>query len=81
MANSSAWWPRITQADYQFQSPYNTYVNYGLPPAPIANPGLAAIRAALYPTASAYLYFRARCDGSNYHVFATTYEEHLNNGC
>jgi UPF0755 protein len=76
-----SWWPQITQADYQAPSPYNTYLNFGLPPGPIANPGINAIRAALYPAESAYLYFRARCDGSGYHTFATTYEEHLNNGC
>lgn len=76
------WWPQITPADYQnVISPYNTYRNTGLPPGPIASPGLSAIRAAIYPAESSYYYFRARCDGSQYHIFATTYEEHLNNGC
>lgn len=76
------WWPNISPADYTgVQSPYNTYLNFGLPPNPIANPNLSAIRAAIYPAESSYIYFRARCDGSNYHRFATTYDEHLANGC
>lgn len=76
------WWPNITQADYRnVISPYNTYLNDGLPPGPIAMPAMAAIRAAVYPAESSYFYFRAACDGSNYHVFATTYQEHLDNGC
>lgn len=76
------WWPQITRADYtDVLSPYNTYLNTGLPPGPIASPGISAIRAAVYPAVSNYLYFRARCDGSNYHDFAVTYEEHLANGC
>lgn len=76
------WWPQITQDDYRgVISPYNTYLNLGLPPGPISNPGLSAIRAALNPASSEYLYFRARCDGSNYHVFAMTFDEHVGNGC
>jgi UPF0755 protein len=76
------WWTNISPADYTgVESPYNTYLNFGLPPGPIANPSLSAIRAAIYPAESSYLYFRARCDGSNYHRFATTYDEHLANGC
>lgn len=77
-----SWWPQITIADYRgVISPYNTYLSSGLPPGPISNPGLSAIRAALNPATSEYYFFRARCDGSNYHVFAVTYEEHLANGC
>ncbi|MCU0511596.1 MAG: endolytic transglycosylase MltG [Anaerolineae bacterium] len=77
-----SWWARITPADYQAViSPYNTYLNNGLPPGPIASVGLPALRAAVYPAQSDYYYFRARCDGSNYHVFATTFDEHLANGC
>ncbi|NWF68697.1 MAG: endolytic transglycosylase MltG [Chloroflexi bacterium] len=76
------WWPQITLADYvNISSPYNTYLNTGLPPGPIASPGISAIRAAVYPAESNYLYFRARCDGSGYHDFAVTYDEHLANGC
>lgn len=77
-----SWWPNITQADYRnVQSPHNTYLITGLPPNPIASPSLSAIRAATHPVQSNYYFFRARCDGSNYHNFATTYDEHLANAC
>lgn len=76
------WWAQITLADYRgVISPYNTYLNFGLPPSPIANPTIGAIRAAIYPENTEFLFFRVRCDGSFYHQFAKTYEEHLNNGC
>lgn len=76
------WWPQITLADYRnVDSPYNTYLYNGLPPGPIANPGISAIRGATYPAESNYIYFRARCDGSGYHDFAITYDEQLANGC
>ena len=60
--------------DLEIDNPYNTYKNPGLPPGPIAAPGLASLQAAVYPTESDYLYFRARTDGS--HRFSTTLEEH-----
>ncbi len=76
------WWPQISPADYSnVVSPYNTYLQAGLPPGPIASPSLAAIEAALRPEQSDYFFFRARCDGSGTHAFAVTYEEHLANGC
>lgn len=76
------WWPQITQADYvNTVSPYNTYLNTGLPPGPIANPGLSAVRAAINPEDTPYIFFRAACDGSGYHVFAVSYDEHLANAC
>jgi UPF0755 protein len=76
------WWPQITQADYSnVVSPYNLYLNFGLPPGPIANPGISAIRAAVNPAVSPNYYFRARCDGSGYHEFAVTFEEHVANAC
>ena len=77
------WWNlNLTQDDYSsVVSPFNTYQNYGLPPGPIANPGLDSIRAVIYPQQSPYLFFRAACDGSGRHNFATTYEEHVANGC
>lgn len=76
------WWVNISIADYRgVISPYNTYLNNGLPPGPIASPGISAIRAAIHPAESSYYFFRAKCDGSNYHIFATTYDEHLANGC
>ncbi len=76
------WWPQITQADYvNVSSPYNLYLNFGLPPGPIANPGISAIEAAVNPAVSPNYYFRARCDGSGYHEFAITFEQHLANAC
>ena len=55
-------------------SAYNTYAIAGLPPAPIANPGLSSIEAALYPAHTDYLYFVARNDGT--HVFSRSFKEH-----
>jgi UPF0755 protein len=64
----------LTRADLTRPSPYNTYVTGGLPPGPIANPGLAALDAALAPSDSRALYFVSRNDGS--HVFSDTLAEH-----
>jgi UPF0755 protein len=76
------WWPNpLSLADLEVDSPFNTYKYAGLPPAPIANPGLSALRAVAFPADTPYFYFRARCDGSGYHDFAETFEEHLSNGC
>jgi len=62
--------------DLEIDSPYNTYKYAGLPPGPIASPGLASIEAALYPEDTDLLYFFALDDGS--HVFTKTYNEHIN---
>ncbi len=67
---------RLTYEDVRRPSPYNTYLNTGLPPGPIANPGLNALRAALAPEAHDYLFFLAREDGSHKHVFSKTYAAH-----
>lgn len=64
----------IRKADLSVNSPYNTYKVRGLPPGPIANPGLAAIHAALYPTQTDFVYFVARNDGS--HEFSVTLADH-----
>lgn len=76
------WWKAgLTQADLAIPSPYNTYLNPGLPPTPIANPGLASLEAVARPAETAFLYFRAACDGSGRHQFAVTFEEHVANAC
>lgn len=66
----------LSVQDTEIPSPYNTYQHMGLPPGPIANPGLAAINAVLYPQQTDYLYFVADKKGA--HHFTKTYEEHLN---
>ena len=77
-----SWWPQITAAHYRsVLSPWNTYLHGGLPPGPIANPGLSAIRAVIYPAPGDTLFFRAACDGSGYHVFARSFAEHVANAC
>ena len=65
---------RLSKANLQTPSPYNTYLNQGLPPGPIANPGRASIMAALYPASSRYLYFVSKNDGT--HAFSTTLQQH-----
>lgn len=62
--------------DTQIESPYNTYQNDGLPPAPIASPGKAAIEAALYPADTDYLFFVTTNNGDGSHYFSRTLEEH-----
>jgi UPF0755 protein len=72
------WWKEeLTVDDLAFDSLYNTYVYAGLPPGPIANPGLDTVQSVIRPAQTQYLYFVARGDGS--HVFAETLEEHLAN--
>jgi UPF0755 protein len=66
----------LTYKDLEIESPYNTYKHAGLPPGPIASPGLKSIEAALYPEDVDYLYFVTKGDGS--HIFTKTYSEHLN---
>jgi UPF0755 protein len=76
------WWKNpLDLQDLQFDSPYNTYLYAGLPPAPIANPSLEALQAVAFPAQTNYYFFRAKCDGSGYHDFSETFEEHLGNGC
>jgi UPF0755 protein len=64
----------VTRKDLRTAGPYNTYLNLGLPPGPISNPGLAALAAALNPSKTEYLYFVSRNDGS--HTFSRTLPEH-----
>lgn len=67
----------LTADDLKTESPYNTYLNNGLPPTPIGNPGLTAIEAVLEPTSSSYLFYLTGNDGIFY--YANTYEGHLRN--
>ncbi len=75
------WWktPVFLEEYSGVVSPYNTYIYTGIPPGPIASPGLASIRAVLYPDEHDYIYFVATPDGSGAHIFAETYDEHLVN--
>lgn len=70
---------RLLNEDLKVDSPYNTYKNAGLPPGPIASPGLASIEAALEPEASEYYFYVTKKDGSQGHLFGKTYQEHLAN--
>ena len=74
-APAAGWWKApLTLEDLAFESPWNTYLRAGLPPGPIASPGIAAIRAVLRPAETGYFYFVARGDGS--HAFAETLAQH-----
>ena len=64
----------LRKRDLVAESPYNTYLHTGLPPTPIAMPGLASLRAVLHPAPSRALYFVARGDGSSH--FSQTLDEH-----
>ncbi len=69
------WWKKsLTDFDKKFKSPYNTYLNIGLPPEPICNPGLASIRAVIYPEKSDFWYYLHDPTGGVH--FARTIEEH-----
>lgn len=77
------WWNlELTQDDYRtVESPYNTYLNPGLPPGPICSPGLSSLAAAVEPASSPYYFFRASCSGDGTHMFSKTLEEHAAKGC
>ena len=81
-AAQKTWWTNpLSATDLGVNSPYNTYLYPGLPPGPIANPGLAALEAVAYPADTPYYYFRATCDRSGRHNFAETYQGHLDYAC
>jgi len=67
----------IHESDKKINSPYNTYIYRGLPRGPIANPGLSAIKAAIFPENSPYWYYLSAKDGTT--IFSKTLEEHLHN--
>lgn len=72
---NKTWWKKnLTFDDLEIDSPYNTYVNPGLPPGPIANPGLDSIRAVAYPKESSYLFYITGTDGAM--RYSNTYIEH-----
>lgn len=80
--DQGTWWTNpLSLDDLKLPSSYNTYENPGLPPGPICNPGLPALRAVAYPAQTSYLYFRADCDGSGRHLFSENFQEHLDNAC
>ena len=66
----------IHQSDLASENPYNTYTHAGLPPGPIANPGVGSIQAALTPSATPFLYFVAKGDGSGGHTFSESLQQH-----
>jgi len=67
----------LTYKDIKVNSPFNTYIHPGLPPAPISNPGVASIKAALYPSETSDMFFVA--DGSGTHKFSKYGAEHIKN--
>jgi UPF0755 protein len=77
LAAFGLWKTELTLDDLATSSPYNTYVNKGLPPGPIANPGLGSLQAVAHPAQTKFLFFVAKDDGS--HVFAETFAEHQAN--
>lgn len=74
---AQTWWPTPKSEDKAIDSPFNTYKNTGLPPSPICNPGLLALKAALSPTKSNYLYYISDTKGTMH--YAATYPEHQKN--
>jgi len=80
--DTGTWWKSpLALTDLEVPSPYNTYLQAGLPPTPISNPSLESLMAVAFPQTTSFYFFRAACDGSGYHAFAVTYEEQLANGC
>jgi len=79
-AENGGWWKSpLSQTDLRIDSPYNTYLYTGLPPGPIANPGLASLQALAEPAQTNYLFFVLDCWATTpgAHNFSLTYEEHL----
>lgn len=76
------WWTNpLSLEDLKVNSSYNTYVYPGLPPGPIASPGMEALQAVAFPAQTPYFYFRSACDESGRHTFAETFEQHVQNAC
>ncbi len=79
LKKTGAYKDRLLYDDLKVDDPYNTYLHEGLPPGPISCPGEAAIKAALNPSDTQYLYYVAKGDASDSHAFARTYAEHQAN--
>ncbi len=79
LKKTGAYKDRLLYDDLKIDDPYNTYLNEGLPPGPICCPGEAAIKAALNPADTQYLYYVAKGDESDSHAFARTFKEHQAN--
>ena len=77
VGESGNWWRPVTPEEYKIESSYNTYLHEGKPPAPICNPGLAAIEAVVHDQPSDYFYYLHDSEGQIH--LAKTYEEHLEN--
>jgi len=71
------WWPVLTREDLEIDSLYNTYKYKGLPPAPIANPGISSLKAAIFPQEILYFYY-IHDETGNIH-YAKTLQEHNEN--
>jgi UPF0755 protein len=77
---NGSWRGAIHESDLKFDTPYNTYLHTGLPPGPVANPGLRSLRAAMEPAQTDYLYFvAAGADPQGGSLFSSTAEEHAHN--
>jgi UPF0755 protein len=63
--------------DLEVEDPYNTYIHTGLPPGPIASPGMESVQSTMNPSNTDYYYFLADSEGNNH--FAETFEEHVEN--
>ncbi|MGE5613657.1 MAG: endolytic transglycosylase MltG [Bacillota bacterium] len=79
LKNTGAYKDRVLYEDLEIDDPYNTYIYEGLPPGPICCPGEAAIKAAVNPDDTPYLYYVAKGDSSGEHAFARTFKEHQAN--
>lgn len=76
------WWTNPLSADdLKIASLFNTYLHDNLPPTPIDNPSLNSLHAVAFPASTDFYYFRAKCDGSGYHIFAKTLDEQIQNSC
>ena len=76
LKRNGKWRGVLLRSDMDIDDPYNTYKYFGLPPSPIANPGLASLEAALNPAPVNYLYFVATPSGK--HIFSSSYRKHVN---